>query len=216
MSELKDKDLREALRRREARRTKPEVPADFMANVMQEIAPKPARKPRYAYIAALAAAACIVFAVLMVWPTEDKQKSDGSNLLVQQGQTLSPTGADIQPDTTGLKASTKETINNVDTESRVLPAKVAVHQAKRTDRELVEQRNTASASDSLDYYINKIERELASMDDSLYIERIHRVMHADERLQRIVNNYILNELHRDGKSSEASNINNVKTDEDEE
>ena len=216
MSELKDKDLREALRRREARRTKPEVPADFMANVMQEIAPKPARKPRYAYIAALAAAACIVFAVLMVWPTEDKQKSDGSNLLVQQGQTLSPTGADIQPDTTGLKASTKETINNVDTESRVLPAKVAVHQAKRTDRELVEQRTTASASDSLDYYINKIERELAQVDDSLYIERIHRVMHADERLQRIVNNYILNELHRDGKSSEASNINNVKTNEDEE
>jgi hypothetical protein len=216
MSELKDKDLREALRRREARRTKPEVPADFMANVMQEIAPKPARKPRYAYIAALAAAACIVFAVLIVWPTEDKQKSDGSTLLVRQERTTSPKSSDCESEAVGLKASTKETINNVDSESRVLPAKVAVHQAKRTDRELVEQRNTSSASDSLDYYINKIERELASMDDSLYIERIHRVMHADERLQRIVNNYILNELHRDGKSSEASNINNVKTDEDEE
>jgi hypothetical protein len=216
MSELKDKDLREALRRREARRTKPEVPADFMANVMQEIAPKPARKPRYAYIAALAAAACIVFAVLIVWPTEDKQKSDGSTLLVRQERTTSPKSSDCESEAVGLKASTKETINNVDSESRVLPAKVAVHQAKRTDRELVEQRNTASASDSLDYYINKIERELAQVDDSLYIERIHRVMHADERLQRIVNNYILNELHRDGKSSEASNINNVKTNEDEE
>ena len=98
----------------------------------------------------------------------------------------------------------------------MLPAKVAVHQAKRTDREFVEQRTTASASDSLDYYISKIEHELARVDDSLYIERIHRVMHADERLQRIVNNYILNELHRDGKSSEASNIINVKTDGDEE
>lgn len=216
MSELKDKDLREALRRREARRTKPEVPADFMANVMQEIVPKPARKPRYAYIAALAAAACIVFAVLIVWPTEDKQKSDGSTLLVRQKRTMSPKSSDCESEVVGLKASTKETINNVDSESRVLPAKVAVHQAKRTDRELVEQRNTASASDSLDYYINKIERELAQVDDSLYIERIHRVMHADERLQRIVNNYILNELHRDGKSSEASNINNVKTNEDEE
>ena len=94
MSELKDKDLREALRRREARRTKPEVPADFMANVMQEIAPKPARKARYAYIAALAAAACIVFAVLIVWPTEDKQKSDGSTLLVRQERTKSPKPSD--------------------------------------------------------------------------------------------------------------------------
>lgn len=216
MSELKDKDLREALRRREARRTKPEVPADFMANVMQEIAPKPARKARYVYIAALAAAACIAFAVLMVWPTEDQQKSDGSTLLVQQGQTHSPKPSDSQSEAVELKASTKETINHVNTESQVLPAKVAVHQAKRTDREIVEQPNTASTTDSLDYYINKIERELASVDDSLYIERIHRVMHADERLQRIVNNYILNELHRDGKSSEASNINNVKTNEDEE
>ena len=216
MNKLKDSDIREALRRREARRTKPEVPADFMANVMQEIVPKPARKPRYAYIAALAAAACIVFAVLIVWPTEDKQKSDGSTLLVRQERTTSPKSSDCESEAVGLKASTKETINNVDSESRALPAKVAVHQAKRTDRELVEQRNTASASDSLDYYINKIERELAQVDDSLYIERIHRVMHADERLQRIVNNYILNELHRDGKSSEASNINNVKTNEDEE
>ena len=216
MNKLKDSDIREALRRREARRTKPEVPADFMANVMQEIVPKPARKPRYAYIAALAAAACIVFAVLIVWPTEDKQKSDGSTLLVRQERTTSPKSSDCESEAVGLKTSTKETINNVDSESRVLPAKVAVHQAKRTDRELVEQRTTASASDSLDYYINKIERELAQVDDSLYIERIHRVMHADERLQRIVNNYILNELHRDGKSSEASNINNVKTNEDEE
>ena len=225
MSELKDKDLREALRRREARRTKPEVPADFMANVMQEIAPKPARKARYAYIAALAAAACIVFAVLMVWPTDEQ--SDGSALIVRQGQTpssltkeqsvaLQSESSDSQSEAVELKASTKETVNNVDRESRVLPAKMVAHQAKRTDRELVEQPNTASTTDSLDYYISKIERELAQVDDSLYIEHIHRVMHADERLQRIVNNYILNELHRDVKSSEAYNINNVKTDEDEE
>ena len=102
-----------------------------------------------------------------------------------------------------------------------------VRRKKQTDRQLVVQhtasparegstQRTASTADSLDYYINKIERELAQVDDSLYIERIHRVMHADERLQRIVNSYILNELQRDGKSSEAYNINNVKTDEYEE
>jgi len=216
MSELKDKDLREALRRREARRTKPEVPADFMANVMQEIAPKPARKARYAYIAALAAAACIVFAVLMIWPTEGKQKPDESTLLVRSHRTRSPKPSDSQSEAVGIKACVHEAVNNIGTESRALPAKRAVHQQQKTDIKLVALPNTAQTTDSLDYYINKIERELASVDDSLYIERIHRVMHADERLQRIVNNYILNELHRDGKSSEASNINNVKTNEDEE
>ena len=40
MNEFKDIDIREALKRREAQRTKPEVPADFCDNVMQEIAPK--------------------------------------------------------------------------------------------------------------------------------------------------------------------------------
>lgn len=216
MNNLKDKDICEALNRREARRTKPEVPADFLDNVMQEIAPKPARKTRYAYIAALFAAACIAIAVLMVWPKEDRQKPDGSTLLVRSHRTHSPKPSDSQSETVGLKVYAKEENNNMNTESRVLPAKRAMLQQKRTDIKLVAQQNTAPTSDSLDYYISKIEHELARVDDSLYIERIHRVMHADERLQRIVNTHILNELHQNAKSSEASTINNVKTDEDEE
>ena len=215
MNKLKDSDIREALRRREARRTKPEVPADFMANVMQEIAPKPARKARHAYIAALAAAACIVFAVLMIWPTEGKQKPDESTLLVRSHRTRSPKPSDSQSEAVGIKACVHEAVNNIGTESRALPAKRAVHQQQRTDIKLVAQQNTAPATDSLDYYISKIEHELARVDDSLYIERIHRVMHADERLQRIVNNYILNELHKDAQPHQATIINNVNTDEDE-
>ena len=199
MNELKDTDIREALKRREARRTKTEVPADFCDNVMQEIAPKPAHRARYAYIAILAAAACIAVAVLMTWPKEGEQKPVGSELLVRKEETPSPSPTDQQ-----------------DTTSQVLPAKAAVRQTKRTDRQLVGQPNAATATDSLDYYINKIERELAQVDDSLYIERIQQVMHADERLQRIVNSYIVNELHKDAKSSEANNINNVITDENEE
>jgi len=210
MTTYQDTDLREALRRKYA--DTPQLPADFMQR-MQKSAPKPTRRPKYAYIAALAAAACIAFAVLMVWPTNGDPEADGSKLLVQQERT---TKTDRQPDTTKLVASIQETIKHVDTESRVLPVKAAVHQAKKTDRQLVEQANTASASDSLDYYISKIERELAQVDDSLYIERIHRVMHADERLQRIVNNYIMNELHKDAQSHQATIINNVKTDDDEE
>lgn len=216
MNKLKDSDIREALRRREARRTKPEVPADFMANVMQEIAPKPARKARYAYLTALAAAACLAIAVLMIWPTEDKQKPDESTLLVRSHRTHSPKPSDSQSEAVGTKASVHEAVNNIGIENRVLPAKRAVHQQQRTDIKLVAQQNTAPATDSLDYYISKIEHELARVDDSLYIERIHRVMHADERLQRIVNNYILNELHKDAQPHQATIINNVNTDEDEE
>lgn len=200
MNKLTDKDLREALRRREARRAETEVPADFCDNIMREITPKPARRKRNAYIATLAAAACIVFAVLMVWPTDGEQKYDWSGLTVRHERTHSPTGADSQSEAIELAACPKPAIKKHPSKKQ-MPQQIL---AKTTD------------VDSLDYYINKIERELANMDDSLYIERIHRVMHADERLQRIVNNYIVNELHKDVKSNEANNINNVKTDEDEE
>ena len=200
MNKLTDKDLREALRRREARRVETEVPADFCDNVMQEITPKSARRPRYAYIAALAAAACIAIAVLMVWPTDGEQQYDGSELLVRKERTLSPTPTDSQPDTVVL--------------SSVIPQQVAKVIAKKQAPQQVQTK--ISDVDSLDYYINKIERELAQMDDSLYIEHIHRVMHADERLQRIVNNYILNELHKDAQPHQAAIINNVTTDDYEE
>ncbi len=53
------------------------------------------------------------------------------------------------------------------------------------------------ATDSLDYYIDKIESELAQVSDSLYIERMNKVIQADERLQRIVNQYIIQRITED-------------------
>ncbi|MBR4921454.1 MAG: hypothetical protein IKZ62_09090 [Prevotella sp.] len=201
MNEFKDKYLREALNRREARRTKPEVPADFCDNIMQEIAPKPARRPRYAWYAAFAVAASVAFALLMILPKEDMQKSVGNELIVRKARTPSPSLTDGQSAKVELVASPKQAIMRHHV-NRQAPLQISVQ---------------TSATDSLDYYINKIEHELAQVDDSLYIERIHRVIHADERLQRIVNNYILNELHKDVRPHQAIIINNnVKTDEDEE
>ena len=54
MNELKDQDLREALRRREARRAKPEVPVDFCDSIMEEIAPKQSRRPIWRWMAVAA------------------------------------------------------------------------------------------------------------------------------------------------------------------
>ena len=201
MNKLIDKDLREALKRKEARRTNPKVPEDFLDNIMQEVAPKRAGRARYTYIAALVAAAACILSLIVFHFGDDEMPmpSEPTEKVVAEKATVIP-----------VKEKKPET------EAQVQPVKVAVRQAKRTEKVLAEQPSTVSVSDSLDYYINKIERELAQVDDSLYIERIHRVMHADERLQRIVNSYIVNELHKDAKSSEANNNNNVKTDEDEE
>jgi hypothetical protein len=75
---------------------------------------------------------------------------------------------------------------------------------------------TVATTDSLDYYIDKIERELAQVDESLYIERMNKVIHADERLQRMVNSYILHTLDKEGRPQTAANMYNEKSEQDEE
>ena len=199
MNELTDNDIREALRRREARRVKPEVPADFCDNVMQEIGGTEKRHTKRVWSWRwTAVAACLIIIIGIGVQHQSFNQSCPNDKL---------TTVDYQTDH-GRLSNRPRSINKLTTVDHPID-----HGRLNNSPRSIDQ---SSATDSLDYYINKIERELASVDDSLYIERIHRVMHADERLQRIVNSYIVNELHRDAKSSEANHINNVTTDDYEE
>ena len=183
---------------------------------------KPAKRVRIYIATVVAIAACIMLLVMLTtnMDTRENEKPIAQNDLVRRERTPSPTAADSKSDGSGLNTDSK-----ADTAAfcRNLSAKEAKHKANRTDIKLVVRHHqtvrledAAATADSLDYYINKIERELALVEDSLYIERIHKVMHADERLQRIVNNYILNELHKDVHSNEAAIMNPVINNDDEE
>ena len=176
---------------------------------------KPAKRVRI-YIATVVAIAASIMLLIMLttnMDTRENEKSMAQNDLARRERTPSLTGVNPKSDGSGLNTDSKAYTADF---SRELPAKEEKHKANRTDIKLVVRHHqtvrledAASTTDSLDYYINKIERELALVEDSLYIERIHKVMHADERLQRIVNNYILNELHKDVQSHEAAIINPV-------
>ena len=183
---------------------------------------KPAKRVRIYIATVVAIAACIMLLVMLTtnMDTRENEKPIAQNDLVRRERTPSPTGADSKSDGSGLDVDSKAVTAAF---SRELPAKEEKQKANRTDIKLVVRdhqavrlEDSASTADSLDYYINKIERELALIEDSLYIERIHQVMHADERLQRIVNNYILNELHKDVHSNEAAIMNPVINNDDEE
>ena len=183
---------------------------------------KPAKRVRIYIATVVAIAACIMLLVMLTtnMDTRENEKPIAQNDLVRRERTPSPTAADSKSDGSGLDVDSKAVTAAF---SRELSAKEAKYKANRTDIKLVVRHHqtvrledAAATADSLDYYINKIERELALVEDSLYIERIHQVMHADERLQRIVNNYILNELHKDVQSHEAAIINPVKNNDDEE
>lgn len=183
---------------------------------------KPAKRVRIYIATVVAIAACIMLLVMLTtnMDTRENEKPIAQNDLVRRERTPSPTAADSKSDGSGLDVDIKAVTAAF---SRELPAKEEKQKANRTDIKLVVRdhqavrlEDSASTADSLDYYINKIERELALIEDSLYIERIHQVMHADERLQRIVNNYILNELHKDVQSHEAAIMNPVINNDDEE
>ena len=183
---------------------------------------KPAKRVRIYIATVVAIAACIMLLVMLTtnMDTRENEKPIAQNDLVRRERTPSPSGADSKSDGSGLNTDSKADTADFSGE---LSAKEAKYKANRTDIKLVVRHHqtvrledAASTADSLDYYINKIERELALVEDSLYIERIHKVMHADERLQRIVNNYILNELHKDVHSNEAAIMNPVINNDDEE
>ena len=183
---------------------------------------KPAKRVRIYIATVVAIAACIMLLVMLTtnMDTRENEKPIAQNDLVRRERTPSPTAADSKSDGSGLNTDSKADTADFSGE---LSAKEAKYKANRIDIKLVVRHHqtvrledAAATADSLDYYINKIERELALVEDSLYIERIHKVMHADERLQRIVNNYILNELHKDVQSHEAAIMNPVINNDDEE
>ena len=85
MNEQNDKDLREALRRREARRQKPQPSADFCDSVMQCIGQQnqqPKRRHVWLY-PAIGAAAAIALLLLYIGIIPNAQQPETPNLIVQ-------------------------------------------------------------------------------------------------------------------------------------
>ena len=85
MNEQNDKDLCEALRRREARRQKPQPSADFCDSVMQRIGQhdqKPKHRRLWLY-PAIGAAAAIAVLLLYIGIKPNDQQPDTPSLIVQ-------------------------------------------------------------------------------------------------------------------------------------
>ena len=85
MNEQNDKDLREALRRRETRRQKPQPSADFCDSVMQRIGQQdqqPKRRHLWLYLAVGAAASIAVLLYIGIKPTD--QQPETPSLIVQK------------------------------------------------------------------------------------------------------------------------------------
>ena len=172
--------------------TQPQVPADFTERVMKRIEEQPSvfqskRRRVWQYPIIAAVAASIV--VLLTFHYLYNQEETVVELPVVTQQT--------EQKDSSLKAEIKEPKPMIAQEKPVTDkARTAIQ--RRTATVIAHKVSTTiPATDSLDYYIDKIERELAQVDESLYIERMNKVIRADERLQRIVNSYILHTLDKE-------------------
>ena len=199
--EYKDQGLRQALQRRNETAERMTLSEDFSDRLMEcigEQEQKPKSKSRtWLYTLIGAAAASVVLLLTLHYLNNHEMTNVERPMVVKQ----------TEQHRSEPKAMEKKEISMAKEE------KIVVAKTSMTDNKT----STAiPATDSLDYYIDKIERELAQVDESLYIERMNKVIRADERLQRMVNSYILHTLDKEGRPQTAANMYNINTEQNEE
>ena len=223
--EYKDQGLRQALQRRNEAAEQMTLPEDFTDRLMEQIGkptpalPKGGRIKRLPYWGRLvAAAACLLIIIgvgLKLLPKEEPAKNQP--IVVKKTEKPLPQPLPREGSSESLPYGEKFGGESHGENTKKTVAKAKAVSQRPTQTTATHNTPTAVATtDSLDYYIDKIERELAQVDESLYIERMNKVIRADERLQRMVNSYILHTLDKEGRPQTAENMYNVKSEQDEE
>ena len=188
MNKLNDTDLREALRRRETKRTQVEVPADFCDRVMQETETKPSAHRWHIALPLMAIAASIALLVVMTRPKAVSTPPESHAVTAQKLPTLPPEAMSI---------------TLVSHEHHARKPRASRPKATSTKPESHEQSEThdmaqnTPKTDSLEYYISKVEQNLANIRDSCYEAHVERLIRADNRLQQLVNQLILDGIIAD-------------------
>ena len=189
MTTYKDTDLREALRRKYS--DTPQIPADFLQRMLRKKQKDKTTKYRRVW---LSVAASVLLLLTLHLYYNNKVETEKTPVVAQQ----------TEKQTSTVEVEKTEQTLAIAQESPVAKAALVPQRQPAKAKTVVRKASTVnSTTDSLDYYINKIERELAEVDESLYIERMQKVIHADERLQRIVNSYILHTLDKEGRPQTA-------------
>ena len=128
MNEQNDKDLREALRRREARRQKPRPSADFCDSVMQRIGQQDLQhKRRRQWLYPAIGAAAAIALLLYIGIKHNDQQPDTSRLMVK----------------TDTVQAVPHTNTNVETTDSVKAVKEILHMARPPKRYMAKREKQA-------------------------------------------------------------------------
>lgn len=226
--EYKDQVLRQALRHKNEAAERMTLTEDFTDRLMQRIEEKeekPKHLHRWLYTVIGAVAATILLLLTFHYTQNTVNNEKGTVVAEQTEQPSKPESAGSDGQRQSQQAELQvNTVNAPKAEQTPMIAQekygvantTTVRQRSNAALDVHEISNAISTTDSLEYYIDKIERELAQVNESLYIEKMSKVIHADERLQRMVNSYILHNLDKEGRPQTADNMYNLKSEQDEE
>ena len=208
--EYKDQGLRQALQRRNEAAERKTLSEDFSDRLMErigELEQRPKSKSRtWLYTLIGAAAASVVLLLTLHYINNHEVMNVERPMVVKQ----------TEQHRSEPKAMEKKEISMAKEEKTIVAKTTMVNTRQKASMTDNKTSTAIPAIDSLDYYIDKIERELAQVDESLYIERMNKVIRADERLQRMVNSYILHTLDKEGRPQTAANMYNINTEQNEE
>ena len=213
--EHKDQGLRQALQRRNEAAERMTLPEDFTDRLMERLEkptpalPKGGRTKSLPYWGRLVGASIAASVVLLL---TFHFLNNREVTKVEQPVVVKKT----ESQRSEPKTIEKEPVQMAKEEKAFVAKTAIVNKRPKASVSESKTSTTAATTDSLDYYIDKIERELAQVDESLYIERMNKVIRADERLQRMVNSYILHTLDKEGRPQTAENMYNVKSEQNEE
>ena len=99
--------------------------------------------------------------------------------------------------------------NNVKEQPLLLQKEVQQPASKKVKTRSVKRRQ-ASTTDSLQYYIARLEKELENVNESTYTAKAEEVLRADARLQKLVQRIMMGELTKDNMPAEALNTNKTR------
>ena len=99
--------------------------------------------------------------------------------------------------------------NDVKEQPLLLQKEVQQPASKKVKTKSVKRRQ-ASTTDSLQYYIARLEKELENVNESTYTAKAEEVLRADARLQKLVQRIMMGELTKDNMPAEALNTNKTR------
>ena len=160
-----------------------------------------ARRTRLRWAAAAAIVLVLAVGTLVLWPRHTKE---------QQVATITvATGTSAEPNqsTSASVAQPRPTAAPVAAAPEPATPKIAPRQVAKRAKAHQASTHQPSVTDSLQYYIARLEKELETVNENTYADKAEEVIRADARLQRLVQRIMIGELTRSDEPSAALNTN---------